>query len=101
MSTTSPSLLIVSDMRKIYIISILIILLFACTDRSVESDAEKYFKNINPNFEIVSVRIDEDEVACKTFEIVYKDNSGKTKKSDVLYFDDSKKPYWKIVETDK
>lgn len=85
-------------MKKISIILILIFLFFlACTERPVESDAEKYFKTINSNCEIVSVRIDEDEVACRTFEIIYKDNSEKTKKSFVLYFDDSNEPYWKIV----
>jgi hypothetical protein len=88
-------------MKKIAIIFILILFFFACTERPIESDAEKYFKNINPNSEIVSVRIDEDEVACRTFEIVYKDNSGKTRKNAVLYFDDSNEPYWKIVDTDK
>ena len=89
----------ISDMNKASIFILFVTLVFfACTERPTESDASEYFKQTNTKVDIISVRISEDEVACRTFEIIHRDKAGKVSKSYVLYFDDSKKPFWSVTK---
>ena len=91
---------IVSDMKiSLLIFSIISLVLISCTERPKEADAKRYYKTVNPEAEIFSVRMVEDEVACRTFEITHRNKDRKVYKTYVLYFDTVEKPYWHVAKS--
>ena len=88
-------------MRKLLISATYVIILggAACSSRPDESSVRDIFRQRYPQHQLLDVRVDEDEVAARTFIVKYKDPSnGTTYEQFWLYFDDGDEPRWEIKE---